>query len=388
MISGDPYALCQSMFGMEITGLLHKGELYHKYWIDKGSTELACFRAPMTCHNNIRKMKLADREETRHWYQYITTAAIFNAWDTACDAMNGADKDGDTNMDTDNEIIVRNTLNSPTIMCVQRKAEKRIPSEEDIIQSNKLAFNDDIGTVTNYVTSMIERQAGFKKGTLEYEELAYRIMCGQLYQQNTIDRAKGIIAKPMPDYWYNLHRCVVKENDDAETVKAKKIETKTEPKENNKEKNKNNADTDSEILPVNELKPRVMEKKPVINSGANFETKKTEIMNELNLTEKQRISAEKIYNKNRDEIAAINIEMENAQKELMTIKKADLDTKTKERHISTIQTKLGDMYQTRDSVHNAAMKKFDNILDDEQKEIWLNLKIKGARLFPDIEGIK
>ena len=173
-----------------------------------------------------------------------------------------------------------------------------------------------------------------------------------------------------------------------ETVKAKKIETKTEPKDSNKEKNKNNADTDSEILPVNELKPRVMEKKPVINSGANFETKKTEIMNELNLTEKQRISAEKIYNKNRDEIAAINIEMENAQKELITIKKADLDTKTKERHISTIQTKLGDMYQTRDSVHNAAMKKFDNILDDEQKEIWLNLKIKGARLFPDIEGIK
>ena len=222
MISGDPYALCQSMFGMEITGLLHKGELYHKHWIDKGSTELACFRAPMTCHNNIRKMKLADREETRYWYQYITTAAIFNAWDTACDAMNGADKDGDTNMDTDNEIIVRKTLNSPTIMCVQRKAEKRVPSEEDIIQANKLAFNDDIGTVTNYVTSMIERQAGFEKGTPEYEELAYRIMCGQLYQQNTIDRAKGIIAKPMPDYWYNLHRCVVKDDDDAETVKAKK----------------------------------------------------------------------------------------------------------------------------------------------------------------------
>ena len=36
MISGDPYALCQSMFGMEVTGLLKAGELYHKYWIDKG----------------------------------------------------------------------------------------------------------------------------------------------------------------------------------------------------------------------------------------------------------------------------------------------------------------------------------------------------------------
>ena len=187
MISGDPYALCQSMFDLEITGILKAGELYHKYWIDKGSDELACFRAPMTCHNNIRRLKLNKSEEAAHWYQYIDTAAILNCWDTTCDAMNGADKDGDTNMDTDNPIIIRNTLNSPTIVCVQRKAEKVIPTEEDIIKANKLAFNDDIGTVTNHVTSMIEVQAGFEPGTPEYETLSYRIMCGQLFQQNTID---------------------------------------------------------------------------------------------------------------------------------------------------------------------------------------------------------
>lgn len=226
MISGDPYALAQSMFGLEVTGLLKAGELYHKYWIDKGADELACFRAPMTCHNNIRRMKLVDNEETRHWYQYITTAIIFNAWDTACDAMNGADKDGDTNMDTDNPIIVKNTKNSPTIMCVQRKAEKKIATEDDIIKANKLAFNDDIGTVTNYVTSMIERQAGFPKDSLEYEILAYRIMCGQLYQQNTIDRAKGIIAKPMPDYWHDIRKCIIREDDDEETKEQKKINMK------------------------------------------------------------------------------------------------------------------------------------------------------------------
>ena len=93
MISGDPYALLQSMWGMEITGLLKKGEVYHKYWIDKGAKEIACFRAPMTCHNNIRKMKLRSDENTEHWYQYIKTALIYNAWDSACEAMNGADKD-------------------------------------------------------------------------------------------------------------------------------------------------------------------------------------------------------------------------------------------------------------------------------------------------------
>lgn len=48
MISGDPYALTQSMFGLEITGILKAGEVYHKYWIDKGASEIACFRAPMT----------------------------------------------------------------------------------------------------------------------------------------------------------------------------------------------------------------------------------------------------------------------------------------------------------------------------------------------------
>lgn len=226
MISGDPYALCQSIFGLEVTGILKAGEIYHKYWIDKGSDELACFRAPMTCHNNIRRMKLNKSENAEHWYQYIRTAAILNAWDTACDAMNGADKDGDTNMDTDNPIIVKNTLNSPTIVCVQRKAEKKVASEDDIIQANKLAFNDDIGVVTNHVTSMIEVQAGFEHGTPEYETLDYRIMCGQLYQQNTIDRAKGIIAKPMPEYWYSVRDNIIKDGDDEQTIQMKNFNRK------------------------------------------------------------------------------------------------------------------------------------------------------------------
>jgi len=120
---------------------------------------------------------------------------------------------GDTNMCTDNPILLRRTLNSPTIMCVQRKAEKKVVSEEDIVQANKLAFNDDIGTVTNRVTTMIEVQAGFEPGTKEYETLGYRIMCGQNFQQNTIDRAKGIIAKPMPDYWYSYRANMPNEDD-------------------------------------------------------------------------------------------------------------------------------------------------------------------------------
>lgn len=224
MISGDPYALCQSMFGMNITGLLKSGEVYHKYWIDKGSKELSCFRAPMTCHNNIRKLRLNNSEECLYWYQYIKTAVILNAWDTTCDAMNGADKDGDTNMDTDNPIILRRTKNSPTIICTQRKADKVIPDEDAIIESNKLAFNDDIGTVTNRVTTMIEIQSRNDLNKEQYNELSDRIMCGQLYQQNTIDRAKGIIAKPMPEEWYSRRSNVIRDGDSDETIQKKNFD--------------------------------------------------------------------------------------------------------------------------------------------------------------------
>ena len=221
MIGGDPYALMQSIFGLPVTGLLKKGEIYHKYWIDKGADEIVCFRAPMTCANNVTKLKLCKSDDAAYWFRYIKTAALLNAWDTTCEAMNGADKDGDTFMCTDNPILLKNTKNLRTIVCVQRKAEKIIPTEEDIIKANKLAFNDDIGVITNHVTSMFDVQAGFEKGSKEYETLSYRIMCGQHYQQCSIDRAKGIIAKPMPSYWHTLNDCKSKPEDDEETKELK-----------------------------------------------------------------------------------------------------------------------------------------------------------------------
>ena len=207
IVSGDLYSLTQSIFGLPVTGLLKSGEVYHKYWIDKGVNEIALFRAPMTCHNNIRRRNVVHNEEMDFWYQYDTTGIILNSWDTTCDATNGSDKDGDMFFTTDNKIIVEHTLNSTTIECMQRKAEKIIPTEKDMVQANKLAFGDEIGTTTNRITSMIERQALFDKDSEEYKVLDYRIKCGQHFQQNSIDKAKGIIAKPMPKYWYDKSSC-------------------------------------------------------------------------------------------------------------------------------------------------------------------------------------
>lgn len=203
LVSGDPYSLCQSMFGLEITGLLKAGQVYSKYWVDKDINKIVSFRAPMTSHNNIRLLNVVHDDEMDDFYRYMTTPTIFNSWDTCADAMNGFDKDGDCVINTSFPLLVKNTTELPAVVCVQRKAPKCIPTEDDIMQSNINSFGNAVGEVTNKITSMFEVQARYEKGSREYRVLDYRIKCGQLYQQNQIDKTKGIEAKEMPDQWYN-----------------------------------------------------------------------------------------------------------------------------------------------------------------------------------------
>lgn len=219
LVSGDPYSLCQSMFGMEVTGLLKAGQVYSKYWIDKGIDKIVSFRAPMTSHNNIRLNEVVHNEQMDEFYKHMTTPTIFNSWDTCADAMNGMDKDGDCVINTSFPLLVNNTKQLPAIVCVQRKAPKCIPTDDDIMLSNINSFGNAVGGVTNKITSMFEVQAKFPKDSREYNILDYRIKCGQLYQQNAIDKTKGIEAKPMPDTWYNWISNKLSKAKDKETKK-------------------------------------------------------------------------------------------------------------------------------------------------------------------------
>lgn len=213
IISGDPYALCQHMFGLNVTGILKAGEIYNAYWSKTPADKIACFRAPMTCHNNIRAVKPNRSDDAAYWYQYMNTCTVFNSWDTATHALNGCDFDGDLVMLTDNKILVNRLVELPAIMCVQRKAKKKVVTEDDTIKSNIESFGNDIGRTTNWITSMFEVQSGYDKDSDEYKELEYRIRCGQLYQQNVIDKAKGIIAKPMPKEWHDRHAVNIIDDD-------------------------------------------------------------------------------------------------------------------------------------------------------------------------------
>ena len=74
----------------------------------------------------------------------------------------------------------------PAIVCAQKTAQKNIPVEEDFVRSNIATFGNEIGQITNWVTSMYEVRSAFEQNDPEYRMLSYRIMSGQNFQQNAI----------------------------------------------------------------------------------------------------------------------------------------------------------------------------------------------------------
>lgn len=124
---------------------------------------------------------------------------------------------------TNNTILLKHTENLPPIYCIQRKGNKVVPTEADMIQANKGSFGDAIGSITNVITSQICLQARFPKDSEEYKVLDYRILCGQMFQQNSIDKAKGIIAKPMPKHWYDNSYNRIEETDTPEEISKKEF---------------------------------------------------------------------------------------------------------------------------------------------------------------------
>ena len=186
IIGCDPYALLQNMFGMEVTGLLQPGECYHKFWADKDVSEVIAFRAPMTSHENVCKLRIANEPEMQKWFKYITTCCMLNGWDTTAIRCNGADYDADTFFTTNNEVLLNSFEYKTTLMCLQDSVPKKAPTEEDYVASDINGFGDSIGSVTNKATNMISLRDQFDPSSEEYKRLTYRISTMMNYQQNAM----------------------------------------------------------------------------------------------------------------------------------------------------------------------------------------------------------
>ena len=58
--------------------------------------------------------------------------------------------------------------------------------EKEVKKTNKNGMGNQVGQITNRVTSMIEVLSRFEEGSNEYNDLLYRIECGQLHQQDEL----------------------------------------------------------------------------------------------------------------------------------------------------------------------------------------------------------
>lgn len=234
IIIGDPVLLMESMFNKNLEGLLKEKQFYSKYWIDNGASIVAGFRSPMTVKESIVKMNIYSDSKCDEWYKYINTMIIFNGLDNTASALNGADYDSDTVYTTNNEIILSSVFDLPTIVCTSVPSPKvENVLEYQLINSNLNGFGNAVGSITNIATSMYDVMSTFDKSSVEYKELDFRLKTMQKFQQDEIDRIKGIVAKPPLKEWYDIKSNYINIDkntgeilDNEETVKTKEFNSR------------------------------------------------------------------------------------------------------------------------------------------------------------------
>ena len=108
-------------------------------------------------------------------------------------------------------------------MCDQSSMPKVKPTEEDYIASDINGFGDTIGSVTNKATNMISLRASFDIESDEYKRLTERIDTMMNFQQNAIDRIKGVVARPVPNEWLKAGLNKPKDEDNDGVLRDKEI---------------------------------------------------------------------------------------------------------------------------------------------------------------------
>ena len=193
ILSGDLVTLCESMFGKEPHGVLKAGEIYSKYWMDENVEQVVCYRAPMSNEHSVLTQNISYSQDAAYWFRYIDTCVVVNSWDTMPMALNGFDYDGDLLFTTNNAILLRTHENLPALNCIQYAAKKKVVTEEDVIESNKIGFGSKIGQITNRITCMTSLMSNYSPDDEEYKILKYRAQCGQAQQQAEIDQLGRLI---------------------------------------------------------------------------------------------------------------------------------------------------------------------------------------------------
>ena len=202
MITFDPYAFCEHLFSLPVKGLLGRDEHYCDYWTRKGTRDVVAMRAPLTWRSEVNKLNLKDTEEMKDWYTYMNNGVvIFNVHGNDMMKMSDGDGDGDICMLTNQKEMVNCAFGGLPIAYEKKKAPKKKIEEENLWETDILAFDSKIGYITNCSTTMYAMLEKYSFSSPEYDEIYKRLkMCRRL-QGDAIDAGKGIVTNPFPQHW-------------------------------------------------------------------------------------------------------------------------------------------------------------------------------------------
>jgi len=168
VVGSDPFALLQHAFGMKVTGLLGRNEIYSDYWNKRNVESVTIWRNPHIYREHWIG-KCIDNKDTAEWFKYLGANIIVSVWDTNLLRCNSADTDGDTLASVKNNILeaeVKKILESgkartiyPDLLCDRENnednvAEVCISDTKAIIESEVRGFNNDIGQVINKISEL------------------------------------------------------------------------------------------------------------------------------------------------------------------------------------------------------------------------------------------
>lgn len=202
----DPYAFCEHVFGMEVKGLLPEGYFYSNFWNNNNINKIACARSPLTISSEINVVNLKNDDNLKLWYKYLYSGIVLPV--SGIDVLLGADEDfdGDLNFTTNDINFINGSTGGIPVAYEKKSIEKKILTDDDLFQSDRLGFNSHIGYITNVSSFLHSLLFNYPNDSKEYLEIERRLKSLRKFQGSEIDKIKGNLSDPFPEYYGKYQR--------------------------------------------------------------------------------------------------------------------------------------------------------------------------------------
>jgi len=223
----DPYGFMQHVCGLEVTGLLKKGEFYSNYWNERNVKQVNGMRSPLTYRSEHVILDLKKDKETEKWYKHCKLGIILNYHGHEVVNFGGADVDYDILATTSSQEMINGVFKDELpVVYSPPKPKKTLLTDNDLYLADTFSFGSIIGSITNKSSNgyallpSIEKKYGIESE--EYKLILSRLKQCCKAQSAQIDKAKiGRDVKGIPKLW--IHKQEIEKDEAGNIIDSEEI---------------------------------------------------------------------------------------------------------------------------------------------------------------------